>query len=199
MLMLALAYTYAARKVAEREAASVPRLSCAIHFGSHYEYYRGISGDSGAGGFIVGDATVSLAQLVAKALPNQMLIASDTLAFGEGDEVWRNLIGADSIDTMGFMALAQQEIKKLVGAPIPGGKVQSIQIFLTGPKPSEGTIAIRKYYVQDAHGTEHPCYNGKLNLVTDSGEQVSFGLLDADLEVFDARADEDEDILIRFG
>ena len=136
--------------------------------------------------------------MAAKALPNQLLIASDILALGEGEEALRNLIGSDSIDTMGFMALAQQEIKKLHGSPIPGGKVQSIQIFLTGPKASERTFSIRKYYVQGKNEAEHPCYNGKLNLIADNGERFSFALLDSDLDDFDARADDNEDILIQF-
>jgi hypothetical protein len=191
-LMLALGYIYAARKLLEREAVSVPRLNCAIHFGSHYEYFHG------TGRFIVGTVTVNLARLAAKALPNQFLIASDTLALGKGEESLRNLIGSDSIDTMGFMALAQQEIKKLVGTPIPGGKVQSIQVFLTGPKASERSFAIRKYYVEGNDEAEHPCFNGKLNLIADNGERFTFGLLNSDLDDFDARADENEDILIQF-
>ena len=47
-LMLALAHIYAARKLLEREAVSVPRLICAIHFGSHYEYYKGSAASSSA-------------------------------------------------------------------------------------------------------------------------------------------------------
>ncbi len=106
-------------------------------------------------------------------------------------------MGVPTIDTPTFMALAQNEQNKLVGLPVPGGKIRSVKAYFTGPRVSENEFSIRKYYVKDKHGIEHPCFNAKFNMTTSSNENIFFGLLDKDLDKFDARVDEDEDITIR--
>ena len=71
------------------------------------------------------------------------------------------------------------------------------KVHLTGPRVAEDTLSIRKYYVSDKHGLDHQCYNARLNIQTSANEQVSFGLLDEDLGKFDARSDENEDIILK--
>ena len=193
--LLALAYNAAARQLANTE--TVPRLRCGIHFGSHYEYYQGSGARSDNNGFIVGDVTINLARLISKAQTNQLLVGSYTRTFTDIDEQWRDLMGVPTIDTPTFMALAQNEQNKLVGLPVPGGKIRSVKAYFTGPRVSENEFSIRKYYVKDKHGIEHPCFNAKFNMTTSSNENIFFGLLDKDLDKFDARVDEDEDITIR--
>ena len=96
-----------------------------------------------------------------------------------------------------FLALAQSQAAKLEGLPIPGGKIESVRVHLTGPRVAEDTLSIRKYHVSDKHGLDHQCYNARLNIQTNANEVVSFGLLDEDLEQFDARSDENEDIILK--
>ena len=95
------------------------------------------------------------------------------------------------------MALVQTELMKLKELRIPGGRIDSVNMFVTGPRVSDDTFSIRKYYVMDKHGLEHGCYNAKLNIFTNKGGRLAFGMLDVDLGKFDARSDELEDILIK--
>ena len=58
-------------------------------------------------------------------------------------------------------------------------------------------FSIRKYYIKDKHGIDHPCYNAKFNIISAANEMVYFGLLEKELGKFRARTEEDEDITIR--
>ena len=194
--LLALGYTYAARKHAETE--SVPRLRCGIHFGSHYEYYRSGGAQSEASSYIVGDVTVNLARLLSQARSHQLLIGSHVRELGPADAQWREDLGISEIDTPGFVALAQSRMDKFIGLPIPGGKIASIRSYLTGPRVSDDAFSIRQYHVMDKHGLEHACYNAQFNVTTTKNNTVTFGLLDKELERFKARTDASEDIVIRF-
>ncbi len=196
-VVLALASTYAARGLAEKDTASVPRLRCCVHFGSHYEFHQGRSGPDSGGSYIVGDVTIALARLIGKARSGQLLVGSHVRDMEREDERWRNLLPVSTLDTPTFMALAQAEIQKIVGVAIPGGKIKDMNVYFTGPKISDDTFSIRKYYVRDKHGLDHSCYNAKITVRTTSGREVYFGLLDRELEKFDATFDEDEDILVR--
>ncbi|MEQ8193153.1 MAG: hypothetical protein RIB59_01560 [Rhodospirillales bacterium] len=195
--LLALTYNYVSRDLATTE--SVPRLRCVIHFGSHYEYFQNNSSDGPGSAFIVGDVTVNAARLISQARTNQLLIGAYTrdLDADNEDRKLSDLLGTSSLDAFAFMAMAQEETAKLAGLPVPGGKIERINAYLTGPRVSDDAFAIRKYYITDKHGLEHGCYNAKLNVTTSQGDKVFFGLLDKDLKDFKARADEDEDILIR--
>ena len=85
----------------------------------------------------------------------------------------------------------------MIELPIPGGKIEDIRTSLTGPRVSDNSFAIRKYYITDKHGLEHGCYNAKLTVTSSSGDKVSFGLLDDKLDKFKGVGDPDEDIIIR--
>lgn len=198
-VMLALGYNNAARKVAEKDTPSVPRLRCGIHFGTHYEFYQGGSGTLETGGYIVGEVTINLARLISKARTNQLLVGAYTRELGATEKTLAERTGLTSVDTPTFMALAQANIAKLAEAPIPGGKIEEVTAYFTGPRISDDTFSIRKYYVPDKHGLDHPCYNAKLTIKTSAQEEISFGLMDHDLQKFDAHFDEDEDILIKLG
>ena len=189
VVVLTLGNIYASRKLVDRDVTSVPRLRCGIHFGSHYEYYEG--GGAGSSGYIVGDVTIILARLLSKARTGQFLVGSYLRRLVGKDAEWQEL------DTPMFLALAQNQAAKLAGLPIPGGKIETVRVHLTGPRVSDDTLSIRKYYVSDKHELEHSCYNAMLNINTAAKERVSFGLLDEDLVKFDARSDENEDIIIK--
>jgi class 3 adenylate cyclase len=197
VVVLTLGNIYASRKLVDRDITSVPRLRCGIHFGSHYEYYEGGRGGAGAAGYIVGDVTIILARLLSKARTGQFLIGNYLRRLVGKDAEWQELLGTDELDTPMFLALAQNQAAKLAGLPLPGGKIESVRVHLTGPRVSNDTLSIRKYYVSDKHDLEHSCYNAMLNINTVAKEKISFGLLDEDLEKFDARSDENEDIIIK--
>lgn len=196
-VILALGYTYAARKLTETSVASVPRLRCAVHFGSHYEFYQGGLAAAEAGGYIVGDVTISLARLLSKARTGQLLVGSTFIPLGPNDDKWREMLGSDEIDSPMFLALAQEQLAKFKGLPIPGGTIEQARVYFTGPRVADDTFSIRKYYVPDKHGFEHPCFNAKLEMDLTTEDIITFGLVDRDLSKFDARHDEAEDILIK--
>jgi hypothetical protein len=193
--LLALTYNYVARDLATTQ--SVPRLRCVLHFGSHYEYYQTSGSNPQGSPFIVGDVTVNAARLISQALTNQLLIGSYSRNIDAGKEELNQIVGLTTLDTPSFMALAQSETGKMVELPIPGGKIKKIRTYLTGPRVSDNSFAIRKYYITDKHGLDHGCYNAQLTVTSSTGDHVSFGLLDKDLEKFKGVADEDEDIIFR--
>ena len=193
--MLALAYTNAAQALARTE--SVPRLRCCLHIGSHYEYYQATAGSTNDGSFIVGDVTIELARLIGAAYTNQLLIGNFTRSLDDAGPVVRDAIGVSSIDTLSFMALAQGGFAKLVGLPIPGGKITGVKVYLTGPRVSERTFTIKKYYVTDKHGLDHSCYNAKFNVTISEQRPIFFGLLDHELAKFKGRVDDESDVEIR--
>ena len=192
---LALGYTNAAHALARTE--SVPRLRCCLHVGSHYEYFQASAGLTNDGSFIVGDVTIELARLIGAAHTNQLLIGNFTRDLKDTGPVVREAIGVPSIDTLSFMGLAQGGFAKFVGLSIPGGKITSVKAYLTGPKMSQNTFTIRKYYVTDKHGLDHPCYNAKFNVMISDKRPIFFGLLDNELGKFKGRVDEDADVEIR--
>ena len=195
VVMLSLGYNTAARRLAKTE--SVPRLCCAVHFGSHYEYYHPGAAGKETSGFIVGDVTIILARLISSARINQLLVGSHVRVLDDTEEEWRERLGSAKIDTLSFMTLAQRGMARLVGLPIPGGKIGSIKTYFTGRRISDTEFSIRKYYIKDKHGIDHPCYNAKFNIISAANEMVYFGLLEKELGKFRARTEEDEDITIR--
>jgi class 3 adenylate cyclase len=195
--MLALAFNAAARQLAETE--SLPELRCGIHFGSHYEYYQAFGDQPDSSGFIVGDVTIDLARLVSAALANQLLIGSHTRHLSDSEQVWIDQIGGRNVDTPIFVALAQHGVGELIGIPLPGGEIASAKAYLTGQPLSAGEFSIKKYCVTDKHGLEHRCFNAKFNVQRASGEDVYVGLMEKNLDAFDARHLELEDIWVRIG
>jgi len=191
----AIAYTQAARKLAE--ANTVPKLRACLGTGPHYEYYQATGTSQERSSYIVGDVTIELARLIGSALDDQLLFSDAVRDLTGADLEWGKQYGVTSIDAPAFAALAQEHLQKLKESSLPGGKIASIKTYLTGPRQSENSFAIRKYYVTDKHGLNHGCYNAKLNTVLEKGTQLHYGLLDRDLEGFKARWDENEDIVIR--
>ena len=160
--MLSLAYSTSARDLTETQ--SVPRLRCGIHFGNHYEYFQTASSTTNAGSYIIGNVTIDLARLLSKARQDQLLIGAYTRELGESEAELKKTYGIAKIETPAFMAYAQQQFAKFVGLPIPGGKIAGVKAYLTGSQATDNIFSIKKYYVGDKHGIEHPCYNGKFNV-----------------------------------
>lgn len=196
-IMLALGYVYSARKIADKEMVSIPRLRCAIHFGSYYEYYQTGGEGAEASGYIVGDVTINLARLIAKARTSQFLIGNHLRRLGDKEQDLARSLGVNEVDTPMLLALVQSQLKKLEGFPLPGGVISKIKVFFTGPRISEDSFSIRNYHIVDKHGLRHACYNAKLDIETEKLEQISFGLVDKDLTKFDAISNANEDIIIR--
>ena len=193
--MLALFYDSAAQRVAR--SASVPHLRCCLHFGRHFELFQPFGGTGGVNDFIVGEVTISLARMTSTALPRQTLIGSYVRRIGDADKEWRGVIGGENIDTPSFIALAQGHLDKLVGLKAAGGQIAGIKAYLTGHRVSDSEFSIKRYCVVDKHGLEHRCFNAKFNVATESGDIIHVGLLDSELDSFNALHEESNDIRVR--
>ena len=198
-ILLVLGYTYAARGIADGEAITVPRLRCGIHFGSHYEFYQG-GGALESGGYVVGEVTINLARILSKARAGHFLVGAYSRVVDDGDlAAYPQLEGVPMIDTLSFMGLAQEGVRKLIGGPFPGGKIEAASVFFTGPRVSDNAFRMRKYYVQDKHGLVHGCYNARVNIRASNNTNIAFGLRDEDLAQFEVKFEEEEDILVQMG
>jgi hypothetical protein len=199
-ILLVLGYTYAARNIADGEAITVPRLRCGIHFGSHYEFYQGGGNSLESGGYVVGDVTINLARILGKARAGHLLVGAYNRMVDSADYAkFPALNGVQMIDTLGFMGMAQEGVRKLIGGPFPGGKIEQASVFFTGPRVTENAFRMRKYYVRDKHGLVHGCYNARVNIRASNGSNIAFGLRDEDLGAFEADFDEAEDIVVQLG
>lgn len=176
--MLALIYNNAALNIAAN--AAVPTLRCAIHFGSHFEYYQP-HGDGGASqGFIVGDVTIELARMMSVALPNQILIGRFGGAGGEESPYADRGV----TDTATFMTAARKGLGKLANLRIPGGRIAAIRCYLTGEQQGAGRFTVKSYRVIGKHDLEYPCFNAKLNFTDSGGNEIYIGCMDAELSGF---------------
>ena len=136
----------------------VPLLRAAFSIGSHLSYHQ-IEGLLPRGyDYIVGDVTISLARLIEKAPPKQILI-------GEFKAEWADEAGV--IGTVEFIRRTQRLIGKFTGmnlgnAPISGFKLSldtaagAVGNAAGGGKAS--SLAPRKIMITDKHGIGHEAY-----------------------------------------
>ena len=193
--MLALYHNYAARQLAKTE--SVPQLRTCVNFGAPFEYFQAAGGASGFSNYIVGEVTISLARILDIALSRQVLIGSQVRELDERDQEWRELLGASSIDTPTFVAVAQSRLEKLVGLAGPGGKISEVKSYLTGDRIIDVEYAINRYCVEDKHALEHRCFNAKFNVTIETGEVVHVGLMNSELGAFNKKYAEEGGIRVR--
>ena len=191
---LALTYNYAARTITH--AKSIPRLRCCIHSGSYYEYYQATAEMSTASPYIVGDVTIELARIISYTLSGQILIGSHVRELADNDRDLKEQFGVDTLDTLSFMSLAQLRAEHLIGSPIPGGRIEFLNLFLTGPRSAMNEFSIKTYHLKDKHGLDHRCFNARLQVKSSSGNQIAVGLIGDELEDFKADTYEFEDIRI---
>ncbi len=97
------------------------------------------------------------------------------------------------------MGMAQAGVRQLIGGPFPGGKIEAASVFFTGPRVSDNAFRMCMYYVQDKHGLVHGCYNARVNIRASNNLNVAFGLHEEELGQFDAKFDEEEDIVVQMG
>ena len=97
------------------------------------------------------------------------------------------------------MALLQATVNRMTGTTFPGGTIQNLRVYFSGPKVGENAFSIRRFYVTDKHGLKHACYNARLVLTISTGETVEFGLRADELKRFEATFDEGEDLIVQLG
>lgn len=158
----------------------VPSLRAAFAVGGHFSYHQ-VEG-SGPRGFeyIVGDVTITLARIIAKALPGQLLMG----------EVQREIAGAGKlfqIDTAAFLARAERAAEKLGEVEVGNHPLLAIRASLTAASSVAGTAG-SLYRIRDKHGYLHNAFNVRVAIDRDGTDTLALGRAGNNLAGFEAEA-----------
>lgn len=171
VFVLTLTYLSALRR-AMGDASYVPQIRSCYGVGSHYSYHHSDNSQRGGMDYIVGDVTISLARLIDKAKPGQILVS----------EFAREIDGTDTtMRTPEFLAAANEMLGGLGGAESMGLRLKEVSIALTGARQTDAGPRIQRLRVSDKHGLAHYCYNARITVVPESGEGLECGLRHEDL------------------
>jgi hypothetical protein len=141
----------------------VPLLRSAFSVGRHYAYYQ-IEGLSPRGyDYIVGDVTITLARLMQKVAPGQILVGAFERPIRDGGEM---------VSTPGFVAQADKYVQKLIGREFSGFSISEVSLVLTGSREQ----GYDRYLIDDKHGQEHVAYNAAARLYRGGRVPILLGL-----------------------
>lgn len=179
VFVLALVYLAALRR-AMGEVSFIPEIRCCFGVGSHYSYHD--SSHHRDSEYIVGDITISLARLIDKARPGQIMIARFARQVEDSDE---------TMGTRDFIASAVSLLDDFRDIQVAEALVEKVSVSLTGPQQDDSTYRIQRLRVTDKHGLPHLCYNAKVNIVTAGGPPFQCGLQHEELLHGAIRAERD--------
>ena len=180
LTLLILADNALARRDAQLDL--VPLIRTCFSVGPHYSYHQIEGLDPVGRDYIVGDVTISLARMVAKCMPGQILI---------GDFTRPNDDAADPTNPLEFVLRADGKFGRFDNIRLHGVTVNGIRCYLTGPDKGVGQFDASRFRIRDKHGFDHYVYNQKFNLYLagDGGarlEPLYLGRQHQDLAEFDA-------------
>lgn len=158
---------------------TIPELRSGYHVGDCYEYFQAEGARPGTGSYIVGDATIQLARIVDRALPNQILIGD--FAVNTADGVASECYGAPD-----FLSQAQERLQVFENVNLSREKIVAIKCYLTGYELDDGSYNVCRYGFADKDGFDHKVYNAKVNLHRSNGAEIFLGRMTRDLDTFDA-------------
>jgi hypothetical protein len=171
-LLLILADNALARQ--KGNARLVPTLRAAFTVGSHFSYHQ-VEGTTPRGfEYIVGEVTITLARIIAKALPGQILIG----------QFLRELGGtAGSIETFGFLARAEQIAANLSGLEVGHAGLLGLRARTTSPDDKSGPTV---YRIGDKHGYTHQAFNARVTVDRENCDPLMLGRSGTELAGFTA-------------
>lgn len=155
-------------------AKLVPTLRAAFSIGSHFSYHQ-VEGTTPRGfEYIVGEVTITLARIIAKALPGQILIG----------QFQRDLGGsAGAIETLGFLAKAEQIAAGLSGIEVGHASLLGLRSRTTSPGDKSGLTV---YRIGDKHGYTHQAFNARVTVDRENCDPLLLGRGSAELADFSA-------------
>lgn len=156
----------------------VPTLRAAFSVGSHFSYHQ-VEGNTPRGfEYIVGEVTIALARIIAKAMPGQILLGQfsrDATSTGQ----------PATIDALGFLAYAEKLVPRLLEIEVGHAALDAIRAGIT--KPSAGNRGgVGMYRIRDKHGYAHQAFNARITVERTDMNPLNLGLLNEDLKGFDA-------------
>lgn len=182
LVMLALADNATARMRYGSDMA--PSLRVCFSLGSHYSYYQ-VEGLNPRGyDYIVGEVTISLARMIDRCMPGQILIGEFERPMPRGGKV---------LNTASFVQQATHTLERFKGMGLSGGNIRHCACYLTGEEVGQGFYNILRFEIQDKHGFLHYAYNQKMNLVLAPQEKgaavtnIFLGKQQEELADFDAK------------
>ncbi len=182
LVMLALADNATARMRYGPDVA--PMLRVCFSLGSHYSYYQ-VEGLNPRGyDYIVGEVTISLARMIDRCLPGQILM-------GEFERPTPR--GGKGLNTASFVEQATHLLDRFKGMALSGGSIRHCACYLTGEEVGPGFFNILRFEIQDKHGFLHHAYNQKMNIVLAPREKgapatnIFLGRQQEELADFDAK------------
>lgn len=163
--------------IARRKAhgRTVPLLRACFHVGSCYEFHQAEGLNPTIFSDIVGDVTIELARMIERALPGQIFVGEFNAELPLSEDASADLV---SIDSIGFVDRAQENLLQLNGLELSGEAIQSIKCYLTGRQQSDGTFSVRKLTIHDKHGLSHNVFNAKINIYRAAAEPILLGIED---------------------
>lgn len=174
-MMLILADNSLAR--AKGNPRLVPTLRAAFTIGPHFSYHQ-VEGSNPRGfEYIVGEVTITLARIIAKALAHQVLIGQ---FLRSGDQ----LINQQDVDTLLFLARSEKTMQPLIGREIGGYRVNNLRCGITNLGDTRAGITV--YNIKDKHGYNHQAFNARMNIEREGAETIGLGLGATDLTDFGA-------------
>jgi hypothetical protein len=177
-MQLVLADNAIAHKKARRN--TVPELRACFHVGSSYEFHQAEGLNPTLYNYIVGDVTVELARMIARALPGQILVGEfrgEMSAVADGPNA-----PPRPIDSMSFVELATRTAGQLAGIELSGERVDAIRCYLTGTLLQNGEFTVRRLTINDKHGISRRVFNAKVNIYRHNADAILLGIEDRVLD-----------------
>ncbi|NKB56168.1 MAG: hypothetical protein GKS00_07510 [Alphaproteobacteria bacterium] len=166
VFVLTMTYLSALRR-AMGDVSYVPKIRSCYGVGSHYSYHHSENSRRGGLDYIVGDVTISLARLIDKAKPGQILISEFSRKIDDTGQV---------LKTPEFLSAAVTMMDGFRELEIMGSRIRQASIYLTGPRQPDSEKRIQRLKVTDKHGLAHYCYNAKVSVVPEDEEPIQSGL-----------------------
>ena len=146
----------------------VPKLRAAFAVGSHYSYHQ-VEGTKPRGfEYIVGDVTILLARMIAKAQAGQILVGNFQRPLDPLTQM---------IDAIMFMVRAEKVLARLEGAAAGDHALKAVRSFVTGGRIAGKALPLVKYLIEDKHGYQHEMFNVRAFVQREDTEPLEFGLL----------------------
>ncbi len=156
----------------------VPRLRSGFTVGSHYSYHQVEANRPRAFEYATGQVSITLARMVTKALPGQVLLGNfERPAESES---------APPLDAVFFVARAEALLARLRGAAAEDFAVEELRSLVTGGTMANAHHDILKYVVEDKHGYRHDAFNLRVKLTGNGAAAIDIGLRTPELASFDA-------------
>ena len=177
-LLLILADNQLAQEAAADDHDLVPKLRATFAVGSHYSYHQ-VEGTKPRGfEYIVGDVTITLARMIAKAQAGQILVGNFQRPLDPLTQM---------IDAIMFLVRAEKVLAKLEGVVIGDHPLKQLRSQVTGGKVDGRLMPLVKYQIEDKHGYQHEMFNVRATVQREDAPPLELGLTPEKLGNFQGR------------